>query len=339
MSSSKPSHSFGWRPDLPDHRDFRLLTAAPITFPPHMDLRGGPLYDQGSIGSCTANAVASMIRFVDVKLNLADFDPARLFIYYATRDIEGTTASDAGSSIRDAIQVIVYPGTPPESAWPYVESKFAVRPPQSAYDQAHAHEATAYLRVDQSETGFKSCLAAGYVFVIGFTVYENFESAQAATTGVIDMPQGSVIGGHAVMVVGYDDPSQRFLCQNSWGAFWGQGGHFTIPYDYFTSSDLAADPWTIRAVSGDAPQPPVPVPPVPAVLTIKKIKYKNAHHLIVTGTGFEVGSRLSVDGWPMQSTRVDESRYECIVANLTKGPHTVQIVNPDGAGVQKGFTV
>jgi len=58
-----------------------------------------------------------------------------------------------------------------------------------------------------------------------------------------------VVGGHAVLAVGYDDASQTFLVRNSWGADWGQNGYFTMPYAYLTTRGLSSDFWTIRIVT------------------------------------------------------------------------------------------
>lgn len=90
-------------------------------------------------------------------------------------------------------------------------------------------------------------------FVFGFSVYESFESAEVARTGVANMPgrKETLLGGHAVMAVGYDDKSGRFLVRNSWGARWGQEGCFTMPYEYLLEENLSADFWTVRLVETD----------------------------------------------------------------------------------------
>ena len=97
---------------------------------------------------------------------------------------------------------------------------------------------------------FKGCLADGYPFVFGFTVYETFESAEVGRTGVLKMPKPKegVVGGHAVLAVGYDDQSQRFVVRNSWGRSLGQKGYFTMPYSYLLTNNLSDDFWTIRLV-------------------------------------------------------------------------------------------
>jgi C1A family cysteine protease len=59
-----------------------------------------------------------------------------------------------------------------------------------------------------------------------------------------------MLGGHAVLAVGYDDNAQRFIVRNSWGRRWGIAGYFTMPYAYLADDNLAADFWTIRVTSG-----------------------------------------------------------------------------------------
>jgi C1A family cysteine protease len=107
-----------------------------------------------------------------------------------------------------------------------------------------------YQRVDRTLSQMKSCLADGFPFVFGFTVYDSFESAEAAKTGVLQMPAPGegVVGGHAVLAVGYDDKINRFIVRNSWGASWGQKGYFTMPYSYLLTGNLSDDFWTIRLV-------------------------------------------------------------------------------------------
>jgi C1A family cysteine protease len=246
---------YGWMPDLPDARDH--LYAAPLAMigklPPKLDLRPNcpPVYDQGQLGSCTGNAIAGAVQFEREKQKLTpDFIPSRLFIYYGERVIEGTVNTDSGAQIRDGIKVVANQGVPPETDWPYDISKFAQKPPPQAFADALTDRAVSYSRLAQSLTQMKGCLASGYPFVFGFTVYDSFESQQVAQTGVVPMPSSgeSVLGGHAVMAVGYDDTQQRFIVRNSWGTGWGMQGYFTIPYAYLTDRSLASDFWTIRLV-------------------------------------------------------------------------------------------
>ena len=97
----------------------------------------------------------------------------------------------------------------------------------------------------------RGCLAGGYPFIFGFTVYSKFESQDVARNGVLSMPgpDEDVVGGHAVLAVGYDDDAKTFLVRNSWGAGWGQAGYFTMPYAYLTTRGLSSDFWTIRIVT------------------------------------------------------------------------------------------
>lgn len=260
---------YGWSPDLPDHRDH--LYAAPLLklgpLPPKQDLRKQcpPVYDQGQIGSCTANAIAGAIEFDLLKQKLADFTPARLFIYYNERDMEHSVATDSGAQIRDGVKSVSKLGVCSETDWPYVATpadpntnvwppgaKPATKPTPACYQTALNHQVISYERVNRDLGQMKGCLAAGYPFVFGFTVYESFESPAVAKTGILNLPVSTeqMVGGHAVLAVGYDDAAQRFIVRNSWGNKWGQKGYFTMPYTYLITGNLASDFWTIRMVEG-----------------------------------------------------------------------------------------
>lgn len=243
--------SYGWIPDLPDHRDYVFTRIAkPEALPAKIDLHNGcpPVYDQGQLGSCTANAIAGAVDFERNRQKLSFLTPSRLFIYYNERAIEGTVDQDSGAMIRDGMKTIGTQGVCPETMWAYDITKFQNKPTAACYTTASTHKALKYSRVPQDVTSMKTCLADGYPFVFGFTVYESFESSTVAQTGKVPMPSTneSVLGGHAVLAVGYSDASQRFLVRNSWGAKWGINGYFTIPYTYLTNTDLADDFWTIR---------------------------------------------------------------------------------------------
>src|SRR2546430_2925010 len=247
---------YGWIPDIPDQRDF--LYAAPPAFlralPPRVDLRKQcpPIYDQGLLGSCTSNAIGGAIEFDQLKERLPQiFIPSRLFIYYNERVIEGTVNSDSGAMLRDGIKTVAKQGACPEPMWPYLIAKFKTKPSAACYAEAAKHTAVSYQRLVPSLSQMQGCLASGYPFIFGFTVYESFETDTVARTGHAPMPASGehVLGGHAVCAVGYNTTRRWFICRNSWGTSWGIRGYFTIPFAYLTDSDLCADFWTIRVVS------------------------------------------------------------------------------------------
>jgi C1A family cysteine protease len=252
---SRATVHYGWIPDLPDHRDY--LYTAPIevlaALPTSIDLRSAcpPVYDQGQLGSCTANAIAAALEFDQMKQHLSQvFIPSRLFIYYNERTIEHTVSSDSGAMLRDGMKSVAGQGACPEEMWPYTIEQFQEQPTQDCYQAALQNRAILYRRVTRNLNQMKGCLASGYPFIFGFTVYESFESPQVAQDGHVPMPQPNeaVQGGHAVLAVGYDDAHQWWIVRNSWGANWGIQGYFTLPYTYLTTQSLSSDFWTIKTV-------------------------------------------------------------------------------------------
>lgn len=252
---SYANFGFGWVPDLPDQRD--LLYSAPMMvmkkLPSKIDLRRRcpPVYNQGHLGSCTANALGAAFQFGRRRQKLKNFPPSRLFIYYNERVIINTINSDSGAYIRDGIKSLNNKGVCPETQWKYIIEKFTEKPPKKCYTDALKCTIKSYQRLSNTILSqLQGCLAEGYPFVFGFTVYQSFNTEEVARTGIMPMPKRKekVLGGHAVMAVGYDDSRQAVIVRNSWGKEWGDKGHFYMPYAYISNSNLCDDFWTIRIV-------------------------------------------------------------------------------------------
>jgi C1A family cysteine protease len=252
--NAKKSH-YGWVPDLPDHRDilYGAVRPVPAALPPVVDLRPicSPVEDQGNLGSCTANSLAGALEFLERKDKVPFEDLSRLFIYYDERVIEHSVKSDSGAMLRDGIKTLKKQGVCSEKKWPYIISKFTVKPSAACYKDALNHQIIAYQRILTLDE-MRTCLADGFPFVFGFTVYESFESQQVAKTGIVNLPGPNerTVGGHAVMAVGYNDSQKRFIIRNSWGVKWGKKGYFTMPYAYVADRNLSDDFWTIRRAEG-----------------------------------------------------------------------------------------
>lgn len=266
-SRRKPKSGFRYncRFDLPDQRDFLFAQRieAPEELPRLVDLRlhCSPVVNQGRIGSCTGNALAGALDFLEIRglstpiktddtqvFNHNKFEPySRLFIYYNERLIEGRVDQDSGATLRDGIKSLLNFGGCRESLWKYTNSNVFKKPSTSSYKEASNHKISVYMRI-QSLQEMRQCLSAGFPFAFGMTVYESFESAEVARTGLVPLPAITerMLGGHAVLCVGYNDIRGCLIIRNSWGTAWGQKGYFMLPYEYAENLKLVMDFWTIR---------------------------------------------------------------------------------------------
>jgi C1A family cysteine protease len=242
---------------LPDPRDLKfsvmLRMSAKQNLPIVLDLRTlNPklipgVLDQGSLGSCTANACSNALRYLLRKEKVKDWQPSRLYIYWYTRFLEGTVNEDSGAYIRTTMTAVHTYGACDEKILPYNINKFKNKPSNSATRAATPHTRDfKYLSVDPTLLAIRQCLHAGFPIIFGMEVYESFETEHVTTTGIVPMPNKAIeelLGGHAVTLFGYDDTKKQFIVMNSWGASWGDKGYFYLPYDYLP---YMSDLWTMK---------------------------------------------------------------------------------------------
>ena len=248
------NRKYGWKRDIKDPINDHKFSIIVPGIPTSADLLHicPPVMDQGNLGSCTANALTGAIEILELK----DGHPlkllSRLFLYYNERSLEGTVYSDAGAAIKDGIKVLNKYGCCLEALWPYNISRYTQKPNQNCYNNAQTHDIVNYSSISNIND-MKVCLASGFPFVFGFTVYQSFESDTVAQTGIVPMPQPgeTCLGGHAVCAVGYDDSTKMFTVRNSWGENWGLKGYFKMPYDYISNPDLASDFWHINKTKSE----------------------------------------------------------------------------------------
>jgi C1A family cysteine protease len=244
-------HSYGWKPDLPDQRDHSYLApyATLQALPTSVDLREDcpAIEDQLNLGSCTSFAAGAAIRFARKKQGLSDFVTSHLFLYYNSRRQKSV---DSGAYIRDVMKTASKQGDCPELEWPYEIERFAIKPPAQCYKDALLDRVLSYQRVARDLNQMKACLASGWPFIGGISVYASFESQEVARTGIVPMPGETedLLGGHAIAFCGYDTAKGVLCFRNSWGDSWGDKGYGYIPFAYLMDKGLSADFWTIRIV-------------------------------------------------------------------------------------------
>jgi C1A family cysteine protease len=276
-------YSLGWVRDLPDVRDFspddtkgynasnRTKTESKKSvgawfkksaalslkagLEPSVDLSAycSPIEDQGGLGSCTANAAVGLIEYYERRAFGKHLDASRLFLYKVTRKLLGWTG-DTGAYLRSTMGAMTLFGTLPEDQYPYIESQFDDEPTAFDYAYAQDYQSLSYFRLDQPGMTtdkvldrIKRFAAAGYPSMFGFSVY-GYGNAEGEFA--FPSPNDTLLGGHAVDVVGYDDnrvigsTKGALKIRNSWGAGWGESGYGWLPYEYVIQG-LAVDFWSV----------------------------------------------------------------------------------------------
>lgn len=233
----------------PEHKRFRHVFNASL--PKRVDLRDKlpPVYDQGQLGSCTAQAGAAAYSFVSNKPP----NPSKLFLYYNARLLDNPkwVLEDSGATLYHLIVGMEQFGVCPEKKWPYDISKFKDKPTQECYDKAKKNLVTEVNHLNPTLPELKACLASNFPFVFGIMVHSSFESDIVSKTGKVPLPKKGEkqLGGHALLCCGYDDDQKVFICRNSWSSKWGDNGYCYLPYDYLTNPEIAWDFWCVKKTS------------------------------------------------------------------------------------------
>ena len=249
----KIHRKYGWRRSHPDARNLKFKRLnLPVPDKVDWSILIPPAYDQLDMNSCLENAIAGAIQFLQSVQKEPLVMPSRLFMYYNVRVMENTVDSDAGGEMMDGIKSVNRQGVCPEADWPYDDYRLFFPPTPTCYSDASKTLLLKYQSVDN--TVLETVLEAlAYCPVLaGFSVYDSFESDAVAKTGMVPMPDlntESVQGGHAVLIVGYDQATKLFKVRNSWSPQWGKDGYCFMPYAYLTDPDLAADFWICQKIT------------------------------------------------------------------------------------------
>jgi C1A family cysteine protease len=234
------------RPSLLDFKHIPKKAKLPEIVDLSTSSKMPPVFNQGNLGSCTAQAFTAVYHFIK-----PGFLGSRLFLYYNERMLENDIANDSGATLYSGVVCLKKYGVCVESLYAYIIADFAKPPSAAIYKAALANRLVKAQNLPNSIASIQNALASGFPIVIGIAIYSEFESAIVTKTGVVPMPRASskFLGGHAVVVVGYDNRTKLFKVRNSWGAGWGVKGYFFLPYQYLQRSNLSSDLWVLSLVT------------------------------------------------------------------------------------------
>lgn len=252
----------GLKPMVDDDSAARSLeavdTADAAGLPPAVDLRAGcnpHIRDQGYTEGCVAFATTALAEFL-LRKEHKPIELSPLYIWSLTRKNEGTLGKNEGTVASDAMKLGHELGFMADQAMPFPEgvsdqapnfnAMLAWRP--SSTDTAQAKKLRPITGVEEitSVHALKKRLSQGLPVIVCLTIFKSF--AKVDHSGVIPMPGANddLLGGHAVLCVGYDNNARRLIIRNSWGADWGDHGYCYLPYDYIKQGGLREGVTTTR---------------------------------------------------------------------------------------------
>lgn len=198
------------------------------------------LVEQGNMDSCVPTCLSTIFYYNSFKQgNYLNFRISRLFLYYNARELYQEISDDNGARIIDCIKILKKIGSPPEMAHPYNEKFIYKKPNNLSFKLAKYCKLLGFKELQRNE--IKKNLLLNYPVICGIKVYDNFNNEKTIKTGKVLLPENNdeIIGGHSIIIVGYDDNKQKYTFINSWGKSWGNDGFGYIPYDYINNVDLA----------------------------------------------------------------------------------------------------
>ena len=274
MSKFIPS-GMGWRPDLPDPRDYTPWQKRVLPLLRHLKRRRGKSYpkkvdirrdadgdyftppeDQGPLGCSSAWSVLSLIEYFERRCCGRTFEGSALFLYKVARNLarqQNRVTGDTGSDLRTTLKAVARFGVPGEQHWPYDVDRFDEEPSAFLYALAQSLSRIRYFRLDARNGDgartlqvVKSFLAAGFPVAFGFSVPTSLNSSPYIP---FRPDLDSLRGGQAVVAVGYSEKhpgptKQVLLVRSSWGTAWGDAGYGWLPCAYLRNG-LARDCWTL----------------------------------------------------------------------------------------------
>ncbi|TFH40635.1 MAG: hypothetical protein E4G96_07125, partial [Chrysiogenales bacterium] len=192
---------------------------------------------QGEQNSCVAWATAYAAKSYQENLGSGQSRADREKVFspsYIYNQINN--GRDQGSTIPDAIELVKNQGCATLTTMPYGD--YRTQPTRAAREEAAAYRVESYARLDgKNLASLKTLLADGVPIIVGMKTYENFMTYSG---GVYSRTGGAYIGGHAMIIVGYDDGKNAFKIMNSWSDRWGDKGFVQYDYALFTENHHTA---------------------------------------------------------------------------------------------------
>jgi len=234
-------NALGWIPET-----LQMKNSVPTYAAPAISLVSSEIIDytdafpdpgnQGTQGSCVGWAVGyaakSYLVNIGQKWGVKEHQFSPSYIY---NQINGGV--DEGSSIYEALQLVIEQGVCLLADMPYNENDFTTQPNQTQKIIAEQYRSLSMRRISEGDVNnMKVALQEGIPIVVGIPVYPDFDNLDSSNP-IYDNSFGTSRGNHAICLIGYNDETNSFKFINSWGTSWGLNGYGNISYSLIETFD------------------------------------------------------------------------------------------------------
>jgi len=242
------SHNFGWIrssgnlnvPSFKCSNSLSALSSQNSTDQYLIPCSSVPVFDQGGLSSCVANATNMSLQILMNIENGSYKTLSRLMSYWNARLVTGDTDKDQGTFIHLCFGELMTLGVCEETAWPYMEAEVNSQPPLLAYKEGNDNTINAFYEITSTDaqrlSDVELAIRANHPVVFGTEVGQELENYDGNPNTVFDPPTTS-LGGHAITIVGVRTNAagqKEFMIRNSWGENWGLNGCVWFSAEYIT---------------------------------------------------------------------------------------------------------
>lgn len=226
-----------------------IMPRTPSPLPAYFDVADDgmmplPINIDSALCNSAACVTSNVVDRLRMQHGLSRLQPSILAITYNARVLIGKKPAhtDTGFELGQACDAVRLYGACPNNQWPFSYATYAVKPPA-------IRDTTFFSSAPIRAKDIKAVLVSGLPVMCTLKAYESFESLETATSHIVPVPhpqQEALLGGYSILITGFCDTLQAFLCQDCASTFFGTEGRFALSYRQAYNPENVSDFWSMH---------------------------------------------------------------------------------------------